>query len=78
MYVLTGTAGVGRLEQLAVRLDGGTQHDGLVVEVEVLYGVAEAEVGQDDVEQPRKRLRLFRETDARALQHVLDHHRARH
>ena len=62
----------------AVRLDGGAEFDRLVVEVDVLYGVGEAEVGQDDVEHPSERLGFVGETDAWTLQHVRDHHRTRH
>ena len=76
--LLTGAAWVGRLEELAVWLDGGTQRQRLVVEVDALYGVGETEVGQDDVEQPAERLGGGRQADARALQHVRDHHSASH
>jgi len=74
----TGTAWVGRLEEPAVRPDGGTQRQRLVVEVDALYGVGETEVGQDDVEQPAERPGGGRQADARALQHVRDHHSASH
>ena len=74
----TRTARVGRVEERAVRLDGSAQDERLVVEVDVLNGVAEAEVGQEDVEEPRERLGLVGETDPRALEDVDEHHRARH
>jgi len=54
---LTGTAGIGRLHHATVRFDGVTERYRLIVEVDVLNGVAETEVGQHDVEQPRERFR---------------------
>jgi len=73
-YRLTCTAGVGRLENFAVRFDGGTQLQRLIIKVDVLYGVAEAEVGQNNVEHPGERLAFFSESHPRTFQHVRQHH----
>jgi len=78
LTLLTRTARVGRRELFAVRLDGRTQPQRLVVEVDVLKRVAEAEVWQDDVEQPCDRLRYIGETHARRFEHVCQYHRTRH
>ena len=50
-----------------MRLDGSTQHQRLIVEVDVLNGITEAEVWQDDVEDPGEWLGLVSEADPRAL-----------
>jgi len=75
---LTGTARVRWREQLAVRFNGGTQRQCLVVHVNVLDGVSKTEVWQNDVEYPVECARFFGESHLRTLQHVGQHQRYRH